>query len=358
MYEDLAVSALIGFLCGLLILRTLEPVARHIGLVDHPRVDKVHDLPTPLVGGIAMFIAFALAVLSFDVSLSPYRLLFAGALILVVVGVLDDFREFSPRQRFAAQIAASLTMTVGAGVVIGDLGRLISPDWTLSLGVLAVPVTLFSTVGVINAVNMSDGLDGLAASLVLVTVGALGVAAWTGGKPEAMGILILLSAVLLAFLVFNLRRYERALVFMGDAGSMFLGFVLAWFLIRFSQGEDRLMAPVTALWIFAVPLIDTVSIMLRRMLLGRSPFLGDREHLHHMLLAAGFTPKQALTLMLLLALAAAVVGLTGEFAGISEHWMFLGFLALFGLHFRIIQRSWRKHRFLNRPLVQHSESSV
>lgn len=355
MYENLAFSGAIGFLCGLLFLRILKPVARHIGLIDHPRVDTVHDLPTPLVGGIAMFIAFALAVLSFDVSLSPYRLLFAGVLILVVVGVLDDFRELSPRQRFAAQIVASLAMSVGAGIAIGDFGRLISPDWTLSLGILAVPVTVFSTVGVINAVNMCDGLDGLAASLVLVTAGALGVVAWTGGELEACGILVLLGAVVLAFLVFNLRLDGNALVFMGDAGSMFLGFVLAWFLIRFSQGADRLMAPVTALWIFAVPLIDTVSIMLRRMLLGRSPFLGDREHFHHMLLAAGFSPKQALALMLLLALAAAGVGLTGEFAGVSEHWMFLGFLALFGLHFRIVQRSWRENRFLNRPLVHHSE---
>ena len=358
MYENLAVSGAIGFVCGLLLLRILKPVARHIGLVDYPRVDKVHDLPTPLVGGIAMFISFALAVLSFDVSLSRYRLLFAGALILVVVGVLDDFRELSPRQRFVAQIAASLMMTLGAGVVIGDLGRLISPDWTLSLEILAVPISVFATVGVINAVNMSDGLDGLAASLVLVTVGALGVVAWTGGELEVCGILVLLGAVVLAFLVFNLRLDGNALVFMGDAGSMFLGFVLAWFLIGFSQGEERLMAPVTALWIFAVPLIDTVSSMLRRILLGRSPFLGDREHLHHMLLASGFTPKQVLTLMLLLALAAAGVGLTGEFAGVSEHWMFLGFLALFGLHFRIIQQSWRKNRFLNRPLMHHSESSI
>lgn len=305
-----------------------------------------------------MFIAFAFAVLTFDVSLSSYRLLFAGALILVVVGVLDDFQELSAAQRFGAQIAASLLMTVGAGVVIGDLGRLISPDWTLSLGILAVPVTVFSTVGVINAVNMTDGLDGLAASLVLVTAGALGVVAWMGGEPEAMGMLVLLVAVVLAFLLFNLRINGSALVFMGDAGSMFLGFVLAWFLIRFSQGDDRLLAPVTALWIFALPLIDTVSTMVRRLLLGGSPFLGDRGHFHHLLLAAGFSRKQTLAAMIFLALSAAGVGLACELHGVAEHRMFFGFLALFALHFWVIMRSWRTKRFLNRPLLHQIEANA
>ena len=301
-----------------------------------------------------MFVAFAFAILTFDVSLSPYRLLFAGSLILVVVGVLDDFHELSPRPRFLAQIAASLLMTVGAGVVIDDFGHLVSPGGMLALGMMAVPATVFSTVGLINAVNMSDGLDGLAASLVLVTLGALGLAAWVGGEREAMGILVLLAATVLAFLVFNLRIKGAALAFMGDTGSMFLGFVLTWFLIQLSQGEERALAPVTALWIVALPLIDTVASMVRRMLLGRSPFTGDREHFHHMLLAAGFTPKQTLALMVLLALGAAAVGLSGQFAGIPEHWMFLGFLALFALHFGLILRSWRAMRFLRWPLYSEA----
>lgn len=352
--QDLLLSVIIAFASGVVLLWILVPVARHIGLVDHPSGHKTHILPTPLVGGIAMFIAFALAVLSFDVSLSSYRLLFAGALILVFVGVLDDFRELSPAQRFGAQIVTGLLMTLGAGIELQDLGYLISSDWVLSLGILATPVTLFATVGVINAVNMSDGVDGLAGSLVLVSVGALVAVTWRGGAFEAMGILILLAAVVLAFLLFNLRLDGRALVFMGDAGSMFLGFVLAWFLIRFSQGEEALLAPVTALWFLAIPLIDTVSMMLRRVLLGRSPFLADREHFHHMLLAAGFTARQTLALMFLIALFAAGVGLLGEHLGVAEHWMFLGFVGLFALHFWAISRGWRVKRFLNRRLLHHS----
>ncbi len=249
-------------------------------------------------------------------------------------------------------------MTLGAGVVLEDLGHLVFAGRLVSVGVFAVPLTLFATVGVINAVNMSDGIDGLAASLTLVAVGSLGLVAWWAGQVNSLGILILLAGVLLAFLMFNLPIRGSARVFMGDAGSMFLGFILAWLLVALSQGSDRLIAPVTAVWIFAVPLIDTVSMMLRRALLGRSPFLADREHFHHILIAAGFTPKQSLGVMVLFASTAAAAGLAGHFMGVAEHWMFLGFIALFTLHFHLIMSAWRVKRFLNRPLLQSADSNA
>jgi UDP-GlcNAc:undecaprenyl-phosphate GlcNAc-1-phosphate transferase len=171
-----------------------------------------------------------------------------------------------------------------------------------------------------------------------------------GGDSAALSVLLLLASVILAFLLFNVRISGRALVFMGDAGSMFLGLALAWFLIGFSQGEGRLMSPATALWIFALPLIDTVSLMLRRMICGRSPFEADREHFHHILRAAGFSRKQTLAVALTLALTAAAVGLGGFFLGVSEQWMFFGFLSVFGLHFWMVMRVWRVKRFLSRPL--------
>jgi len=160
---------------------------------------------------------------------------------------------------------AGLLMALGGGTVLADFGYLIMPDGVLSLGLLSVPITVFSTVGVINVVNMIDGLDGLAASLVLIASIALGIIiAWSGGNAWGIALLGLLSAAILAFLGFNRRLGRQALVFMGDAGSLFLGFTLVWFLVDFSQGEQWSMALVTVLWLFAVPLIDTVSIMGRR----------------------------------------------------------------------------------------------
>ena len=356
MTGNIVILGLTAFAATLILLWILDPVALHIGLVDQPGGRKTHDRPTPLIGGIAMSLAFAFAVLWLEIPISNYRLLFAGALVLLAVGILDDLHELSARVRFGAQIAAGLIMTLGSGVVLRDLGYLLSPHHLVSLGILAVPLSVFATVGVINAVNMSDGLDGLAASLVLVAVCALGLIAWFEGSVSGLGVLVLLGSVLVAFLTSNLRIHGSALVFMGDAGSMFLGFVLAWLLVQFSQGEGRLLAPVTALWIFALPLLDTVSMMLRRVLLGRSPFVADRRHYHHILIAAGFTQKQALLWMIVVAVVAAGVGLAGHFLGIAEHWMFLGFVVLFLLHFWMVMRAWRVKRFFRMPLLQQDKS--
>jgi len=357
MSQEFLASGLLAFFLTALLLWILVPVGSHIGLVDSPGPRKTHSHPTPVVGGIAMFIAFAFSVLTFHVPLSSYRMFFAGALLLVVVGVLDDLHELSAPHRFAVQIGAGLLMALGGGVVLTDLGHLILSKEVVSLGIFSVPLTLFAVVGVINAVNMTDGLDGLAASLVLITITTLGFIAWLAGDIRVIGVLSLLAAVILSFLLFNLRVKGPALVFMGDAGSQFLGFFLAWFLVSLSQGEHRLLAPVTALWLFALPLVDTVSMMLRRILRGRSPFRADREHFHHILLAAGFSPKQTLLLMMLLALLAAGIGLAGHFLGIAEHWMFLGFIGIFALHFWTIMRAWRVKRLLARPLLHATETA-
>lgn len=257
--------------------------------------------------------------------MSPFKALFAGAIVLVVVGVLDDHRDLSARSRFVAQIGAGLLMALWGGVLLADLGYLLSNQlWVL--GLLAIPVTVFATVGVINATNMIDGLDGLAASLVLVTIGALMLVAWHGAATTELGILTVLAGVTLGFLVFNLRRRGPALVFMGDAGSMFLGFVLVWFLVAFTQGSDRLMAPTTALWLFALPLIDTFQVIIKRAAQGRSPFSADRAHCHHVLQDAGLSRRQTLAAMVGLALAAAAAGLAGHWLAVPEPWMLGGFL--------------------------------
>ncbi len=200
----LFVGGLLAFTLTVLLLWLLVPVARHVGLVDHPGGRKSHHRPTPLIGGIAMFVAFTFSILMLDISLSSYRMLFAGSLLLVVVGAIDDLYELSALFRFGAQIAASFLMTLGGGVVLVDFGYLVMPDNLLSLGFLAVPLTVFPTVGVLNAVNMVDGLDGLAASLVLIAI-----IAWFGDEIQDFIVPGLLGAAILAFLLFNLRLRGR-----------------------------------------------------------------------------------------------------------------------------------------------------
>lgn len=186
----------------------------------------------------------------------------------------------------------------------------------------------------INAVNMSDGLDGLAGGKAMITLLLLCVVATAAGRQEALMFKQVLIVALLAFLFINYRFLKRrpALAYLGDAGSTLIGFLLVWLLIDTTQGEDAMMAPVIALWLMAVPLMDTVALMVRRPLRGRSPFSPGRDHLHHLLLARGLDRHFTVALLYVLGLALGGVGLLGHFLQVLDSAMFFAFLALFALY--------------------------
>lgn len=347
-----------------LLILLLRPLAVATGLVDIPNERKSHQIPTPLVGGLAIFaglvMAFLLTVAS-GAALPMREILsfFGGGLLLVTVGVVDDFCDLSPLTRFVAQILASLLMIFGAGVVLNDLGGMTLSGRLLTMGILAVPFTVFATLGVINALNMCDGLDGLSGSLSLVSLAGLFIAAWLWGDVADVILLPLLGSAVLGFLLFNLRLpgRERASIFMGDAGSMFLGFALTWYAISLSQGESRVISPAAALWFMMLPIFDTVTMMLRRVLRGRSPFSPDREHLHHVFLLAGYTVNETVALMAAMAGVGVLIGLA------SVHWQLpelfvAGSFLLVGLgYFWMIMHAWRVMRFLHRSICRRRITS-
>ena len=333
-----AVGTMFAVLVAMMVVMGLIPllsgVARRVGLVDEPDCRKHHEGCVPLVGGVAMYGGLLAGLcLLYPTPWLIFPSLIFGGLMLVFVGVVDDLLELRKRIRLPAQIVAALLMAIVGGKVLHDLGWL-SFGELLTLGVLAIPFTIFCTVGVVNAVNMSDGLDGLAGGLALVTFGALAYLGYDSGATNELDVLLLLIACIAGFLAFNARSpwCKKAKVFMGDAGSMFLGFTLARFLIAFSQGDHRVMHPVIALWIFAVPLMDTIAVMLRRMMVGQSPFSADRKHLHHLLLARGFSVGQTVMTIWALAALLAVIGIGGHSYGVSDGIMFAGFIGLFGLY--------------------------
>jgi len=326
-----ALSVAFGATC--LLLWVLRPLALRIGLVDLPGGRKFHQGNIALIGGVAMFSALAFSTLLLGPPLGGLRTFFAGSLLLLIVGILDDFDELPTWSRFVAQVLAALMMVWWGGVQVTDLGA-ITGAGNVALGYWAVPFTIFATIGVINAWNMSDGLDGLAGGLALVAFLMLGSIAMSAGRVTEGQLLFLLAGVVGAFLLFNIRfpRRPQALVFMGDAGSMFLGFALAWFAISLSQGEDRAMTPVTALWILALPLIDAVSILIRRLSGRRGPFRAAHDHLHHILLSHGFSVNSTVSFMLVLAIGTGALGLLAFYRGLGEHLLFYGFLVLFSIH--------------------------
>lgn len=332
----------IAALATVILVRWCAPLAQRIGLVDRPGGHRNHRGAVPLVGGIAMFCGFMFGVLLLDYPLSPYRPLFAGAALLVIIGVLDDFHELRPLTRFVAQTVAALLMALWGGVWLQDLGALTGPQ-TLTLGLWALPLTVFATVGGINAFNMIDGADGLAGGLALIAIMLLALAALITGGAD-LPLLLLLAAVTTGFLVFNLRYpgHPRSSVFMGDAGSLFLGFTLVWFLVAHSQGDGRSIAPVSALWLIALPLCDTVCIMGRRLLRGRSPFLADRGHLHHLLPALGLSGAASVALLLALSALLGAIGLLAPRWGVPEHGLFFAFVGLFIGHCIAMALGWRR----------------
>ncbi len=323
----IALMVIVVVMC---LVHVLPNMACRIGLVDEPDCRKRHEGCVPLVGGLAMFGGFAVGMSLLDDSWLRFPALIIGGLLLLTVGLLDDLREMRKRVRVPAQIVAALLLILVGGVALQDLGWL-AYGGLLSLGVFAIPFTIFCTVGVLNATNMSDGLDGLAGGLALITLASLAFLANQSGITGDLDALLVLMAAVAGFLVFNARSpwCKKAKVFMGDAGSLFLGFVIARFLIDFSQGDARIMHPVIALWIFAVPLMDTIAVIVRRMVAGKSPFSADRKHLHHILLTKGLSVQQTVMVIWLLALVLAVIGILGHSYGLTDGVMFIGFLGLF-----------------------------
>ncbi|MCP4995219.1 MAG: undecaprenyl/decaprenyl-phosphate alpha-N-acetylglucosaminyl 1-phosphate transferase, partial [Gammaproteobacteria bacterium] len=323
----------------------LKPAASRYGLVDRPDGRKQHTFHTPLIGGITIFLAFVLFLASFFFFPSPglnHPALIVSTALIMATGMIDDYLQLGVRLRFALHALVALIMILWGGVVLVDLGYLVSSNLLL-LGYLSIPFTVFATLGTINALNMLDGVDGLAGALSVVTFSFIALLSFTADSIHYSNISIAVLGALLGFLVFNFPHRSRlhATVFLGDAGSNLLGCILAWLFIALSQGENPVIAPVTALWLYAVPLFDTVSVMIRRIWLKKSPFKADRGHLHHLLVDAGFRVRQVVHLMVLLQMLLAGIGVWMLWKGVPQAIGFFGFLGLFALYLLLISRTWR-----------------
>ena len=279
-----------------LVLRLLQPLAPRLNLLDYPKGRKDHAHPTPITGGLAMLAAFMVTgvVTVGDFAASTLVSFTVAALLVSVVGLLDDRYDVRWYWRVAAQVAAALIMVYGAGVRVEQIGPVFGLD-SLALGWLSVPFTVFATVGIINAVNMIDGADGLAGLLVAACLVMLAAAAVYAGNLGLSGHALVVAGAVGAFLLYNMRFpwQPRAKAFMGNAGSAFLGLVVAWVVFRLTQNAGHPVNPVLALWLIPVPIMDCLVLTARRTREGRSPFSAGRDHIHHFMQDAGFGPTQA-----------------------------------------------------------------
>lgn len=320
-----------------------------LGLADIPGGRKQHQGIIPLTGGLGVFIGFLLVQPLLSVPVSGLLPLYAGLVLLVVCGVIDDARDMRSTVKLAVQLAVAALMVLWGQRVLVYLG-----DFPLLgdvyLGWVAVPITIVAVAGLINAVNMMDGVDGLAGGSALSVLGWLALVAVLQSQLVLFAVIVTLASSLVGFLLFNLRHpwRSKASVFMGDAGSMALGFAIAWFVVELSQSPSALISPIAYGWLVALPVMDTLSLMVRRLRKGRSPFSADRDHLHHIFLRAGFTPGQTTLILILIVASLGGVGVVLSLANVPDVLLLIGLLLMFSLHALFVAYAWQTSKALRR----------
>lgn len=339
------ISAFIGVI---IIAWLLTPLSAKIGLVDKPNDRKQHKGDTPLIGGLAMFASCSLAALFFVPQSADMTYLLAACGLLVMTGSVDDRFDVHYYIRLGVQALAAAMLFWGANTELTSFGNLFGLG-EIKLAWLSIPITLIAVIGMINAFNMIDGIDGLSGGLTLVS--SIGMYFLIGDKISdgAQNILLLLMGALTAYLILNVHIFPKwtTKIFMGDAGSMVLGFVITAFLIRYSQETKQIMMPVTALWVAGIPLIDILVTTIRRLRHGKSPFHPDRTHIHHIFIRAGFKRSTTLLILLFTQAVCVSIGIMLQMIG-NASLSLAGFLVLFTGYLFVISKAFKVAKLLRR----------
>ncbi|WIO75377.1 MraY family glycosyltransferase [Porticoccaceae bacterium LTM1] len=342
----------VTFICVVSYLTTslLVPLAHKVRLLDIPQGRKDHAGNIPLVGGISIYISVILSSAIFcDLNTQLMGLMSLGGLI-TLVGTLDDKYDLPAKFRLWIQILAGIALASGIGISLSSLGNLFGLG-NIGLGIATIPVTAIAIAGITNAYNMTDGIDGLAGSMSLIAILGLLVLTYPTASDSEINLLSFMAASLAVFLLFNLQiipsTHEK--IFLGDAGSMFMGFTIAGLMIYFSQGENAAFTPATALWLVAVPLIDMISTMVRRILKKQSPFVADKTHLHHILVKGGLSRRQALVSLIIYGGTCASIG--GALSSAPSYFSAALFIVLFLCHLYAFRHAYKASKQIKRLIV-------
>lgn len=289
-------AILLAFGLSLLVTPLVKKWSFKCGAIDRPDQRKVHKRVMPRLGGLAIYLSFIIAVaLTRDITLQVAGLLVGGT-IIILLGFLDDTRGISPRVKLAGQVVAALAV-IPFGLEVKILTNPFSDQW-ITLGLLSIPVTVLWIVSVTNAVNLIDGLDGLAGGTTFIAALTLAAVVWieaaaSGASPgqwDAIILALILASAVIGFLRYN---FYPAKIFLGDSGSMYLGFSLATLSVMGLAKTATFISVIIPVVILGIPLLDTTFAIVRRYYGHRPIFQADREHLHHRLLKLGLSHRQA-----------------------------------------------------------------
>jgi UDP-GlcNAc:undecaprenyl-phosphate/decaprenyl-phosphate GlcNAc-1-phosphate transferase len=316
-----------------LLVNLISPIARSVGLVDKPNQRKLHQNDVPLVGGIVISLAFMVSLLLFDISLREFRIIFFGLATVMIFGVVDDYNDTAALKKVLLQGLVALVIVVADDFVVSNIGDIFGRGYAQGLGLLVVPFSVIAIVGVINAFNMIDGLDGLAALTAIISLSAVLylLDQQVGYKADEMrAVLIVFIVVLFVFSIFNLSSLVglKRQIFLGDAGSTFIGLFIVFVLIELTKGQSGVLRVTVAPWLIGLPLIDMSLVIVQRTINRRSPFRADRGHIHHALLTK--VGNKSVTLLMLLGFHSLLVliGIFGYLRGWPDWIMFWGMLPI------------------------------
>ncbi|MDF0651204.1 MAG: hypothetical protein CV081_04660 [Nitrospira sp. LK265] len=291
MVNELFFSFMTALLLSMALIPPLRLTAERFQVMDFPGERKVHEHPIPRVGGLAFAIG-ACASIAWWVPKDTIALsILVGSVIIVGFGVWDDRVDLSYRSKLLGQLIAALAVVLGGDVWFTSLPFLPDVDVPAWAGMF---VTVLFLIGVSNAVNLTDGLDGLAGGLSFITLSGIAYLAYLSSDSTVLILTVPFLGALLGFLRYN--TYP-ARIFMGDGGSQLLGFIMGVFVVLLTDSSRGPFSPSLALFLLGLPFLDTLGVTGQRLAEGRSLFIGDRAHIHHKLLRFGFTHYEAVTVI-------------------------------------------------------------
>ncbi|WP_417528917.1 UDP-N-acetylglucosamine--undecaprenyl-phosphate N-acetylglucosaminephosphotransferase [Marinomonas shanghaiensis] len=313
----------------------VRKIAKRVGLVDKPSLRKQHQGAIPIAGGIAVCIILSNILYTRPDIVPDSDLLIFCIVSLALIGAFDDRFDLNILFRFTSQIMISIVFMYESGLQLDYLGDLFGSGVIKLQWLGGSIMTIIAILGAINAFNMIDGLDGLLGTLSIITFASLSILLAAHKQPDTGYFCIIISVTVLPYIFMNLGYFGRQRkVFMGDAGSMMIGFIVVWLLLSSTQGSlDGSISPMTALWLIAIPLMDMTATIIRRLVKKRSPFLSDQDHIHYILQDLGFSPSQTLFIISSLACILAIIGVASELLNASDPFMFYAFLSCFAVYF-------------------------
>lgn len=336
-------------------LRVFSLCANRLGLVDKPNKRKLHSGNVPLIGGLSVFLTVIITATLLLGMTSETIAVILSFTLMVATGVLDDRFDLSVRLRIVIQLISSTILVLGANINIESLGNILALG-DLNLGVFSAPFTVLAIMAAMNAYNMIDGIDGLLGSLATITFIGLAVLAYLSNNNVVFVISLLMVFSLIPFLVHNLQIFRVPKVFMGDAGSMFIGLIIIWLMVlvlnpslQFDyqlklmpiDSEGMTIRPVAMLWLITIPLMDMLGIMTRRVLKKQNPFKPDRDHLHHIFMRAGFSAREALLIISAAAIFWMFVGIALEYLKLQEFLVLAIYIGVFGVYLYCLTHAWK-----------------